>query len=211
MIRILFLLPFLILTSCSNDRELPEPTCEVSYLYAISGEPTSLTPVTGVLWVEFLDSENLETQIRSLFDRYEFLDEKLFPVGNFSNSVPFWLTSKECDVLYQSLEILNQDESIAAATPRLKPERNGINDQSPWTLVNGILIHPNNEGDIPAILEWAFDNGLDWESSTYSTQSFVVKDVKTGFEPLEIAIKAQKELDVSWAEADFIVPITRWR
>ena len=210
MARILFLLPFLILASCSNDRELPEPTCEVSYLYAISGEPTSLTPVTGVLWVEFLDSGNLETQIRSLFDRYEFLDEKLFPVGNFSNSVPFGLTSKECDDLYKSLEILNQDESVAAATPRFRLDRNGINDQFPWTLVNGISIHPNTEGDIPAILEWAFDNGLDWESSTYSTQSFVVKDMKTGFEPLEIAIKAQKELDVSWASANFIVPIMRW-
>lgn len=211
MIRILFLLPFLILASCSNDSEQINPSCEVNFLYSIGDKPISLIPVTGVLTVQFLDSENLETQIRSLFDRYEFLDEKLFPVGNFSNSVPFWLTSKECDVLYQSLEILNQDESISAATPSFKAARNGINDQIPWTLVNGISIHPNNEGDIPAILEWAFDNGLDWESSTYSTQSFVVKDVKTGFEPLEIAIKAQKELDVSWAEADFIVPITRWR
>lgn len=210
MIRILFLLPFLILASCSNEREQPEPTCEVSYLYAISGEPMSLTPVTGELWVEFLDSENLETQIQSLFDRYEFLNQKLFPVGNFSIRVPFWLTSKECDVLYQSLEILNQDESIAAATPRLKFERNGINDQSPWTLVNGIAIHPNNEEDIPAILEWASDNGLVWRASTYLTQRFAVKNVKTGFEPLEIAIKAQKELNVRWAEADFIVPITRW-
>jgi hypothetical protein len=210
MVRILFLLPFLILASCSNDRELPEPTCEVSYLYAISGEPTSLTPITGVLWVEFLDSENLETQIQSLFDRYEFLDEKLFPVGNFSIRVPFGLTSKECDDLYQSLEILNQDEFVAAATPRFRLDRNGINDQIPWTLVNGISIHPNNEGDIPAILEWAFDNGLVWKASTYLTQRFAVKDVKTGFEPLEIAIKAQKELNVRWAEADFIVPITRW-
>ncbi|EMS31493.1 hypothetical protein C943_02148 [Mariniradius saccharolyticus AK6] len=78
-------------------------------------------------------------------------------------------------------------------------------------MVNGISIHPNNEGDIPAILEWASDNGLDWEASTYSTQRFVVKEVKTGFEPLEIAIKAQKDLNVRWAEADFIVPITRWR
>lgn len=210
MVRILFLLPFLILASCSNDRELPEPTCEVSYLYAISGEPTSLTPITGVLWVEFLDSENLETQIQSLFDRYEFLDEKLFPVGNFSIRVPFGLTSKECDDLYQSLEILNQDEFVAAATPRFRLDRNGINDQIPWTLVNGISIHPNNEGDISAILEWAFDNGLVWKASTYLTQRFAVKDVKTGFEPLEIAIKAQKELNVRWAEADFIVPITRW-
>jgi len=108
------------------------------------------------------------------------------------------------------LEILNQDKSIAAATPRFKPEGKGIHDQSPWTLVNGISIQPNSEEDIPEILEWASDNGLDWEGSSWLTQRFAVKEVRTGFEPLEIAIKVQNELNVNWAEPNFVVAINRW-
>ncbi|WP_194973253.1 hypothetical protein [Aquiflexum lacus] len=54
------------------------------------------------------------------------------------------------------------------------------------------------------------ENGLEWEGSTSLTQRFVVKDVITGFEPLEIARKAKNELDSKWVAADFIVPINNW-
>jgi hypothetical protein len=206
MIRSFFFLTLIIITSCANDSELPEESCQESFLY----ETISLTPVTGVVMVEFKDFENIETQIQSLFARYEFLDEELFPIGNFSNRVPFWLKPQSCEALYKSLMILNQDESIFAATPRLEPSGPGIHDRSPWTLVNRVSIHPNNEEDIPEILEWANENGLVWEGSTWLTQRFVVKDVITGFEPLEIATKAKNELDSKWVAADFIVPINNW-
>ncbi len=196
----------IIISSCANDSELPDESCQESFLY----ENISFTPVTGVVMVEFKDYENIETQIQSLFATYEFLDEELSPVGNFSNRVPFWLKSQSCEALYESLMILNQDESIAAATPILRPQGSEIQGSSPWTLVNGISIHPNKEEDIPQILEWANENGLEWEGSTSLTQRFVVKDVITGFEPLEIATKAKNELNVRWADADFTVPINNW-
>ncbi|WP_373523797.1 hypothetical protein [Aquiflexum sp.] len=206
MIRVFFFLTLIIISSCSNDRELPDESCQEIFLY----ETISLTPVTGVVMVEFKDFENIETQIQSLFSTYEFLDEELFPIGNFSNRVPFWLKSQSCKALYESLIILNEDESISAATPILRPQGPGIQDSSPWTLVNRVSIHPNSEEGIPEILEWANENGLEWEGSTGLTQRFVVKDVRTGFEPLEIATKAKNELSVRWADADFIVPINRW-
>jgi hypothetical protein len=206
MIRSFFILTLIIISSCANDSELRDQSCQESFLY----ENISFTPVTGVVMVEFKDFENIETQIQSLFATYEFLDEELSPVGNFSNRVPFWLKSQSCEALYESLMILNQDESIAAATPILRPQGSEIQGSSPWTLVNGISIHPNNEDDIPKILEWAFENGLEWKGSTGLTQRFVVKDVITGFEPLEIARKAKNELDSKWVAADFIVPINNW-
>jgi hypothetical protein len=205
--RIFFLIS-IVLTSCSNDSELPYQSCQEGFNYTMGGETITLTPVTGAVMVEFLDSENLETQIQSLFATYEFLDEEFFPSGN-SNQRIFRLKSQNCDALYESLMILNQDESIAAATPRLKPHGPGIHDPSPWTLVNRVSIHPNKEEDIPEILEWALENGLEWEYSTWLTQRFVVKNVITGFEPLEIATKAKKELNAKWADADFIIPIRR--
>lgn len=193
-------------SSCANDTELPDESCNESILY----ENISFTPVTGVVMVEFKDFENIETQIQSLFANYEFLDEELSPVGNFSNRVPFWLKPQSCKALYESLLILNKDESITAATPLLSPKGTGIYDPSPWILVNRVSIHPNKEEDIPEILELANQNGLEWEESTSLTQRFVVKEVITGFEPLEIAGKAKIELDSKWVAADFIVPINNW-
>lgn len=204
--RSFFILTLIILSSCENDSELSDESCQESFLY----ETITFTPVTGVVMVEFKDFENLETQIQSLFATYEFLNEELSPIGNFSNRVPFWLKPKTCEALYESLMILNQDESIAAATPTLIPQGPGIQDPSPWTLVNGVSIHPNKEEDIPIILEWANENGLEWKGSTWLTQRFVVKDVRSGFEPLEIARKAKNELDPKWVAADFIIPINNW-
>jgi hypothetical protein len=205
-IRIFFVSIIVLVSSCAKESELPDESCRESILY----ENISFTPVTGRVLVEFKETENIEAQIRTLFATYDFLDDRHFPIGNFTKRVFFPLKSQTCDSLYESLILLNQHESVSAATPSLSPKGPEIYDPAPWTMVNGISIHPNNEEDIPEILEWASDNGLVWEASTYLTQRFAVKDVKTGFEPLETAIKAQKELNVKWADASFIVPINRW-
>jgi len=90
MVRILFFLTFLILSSCANEIGQQDQFCQVTFLYSIAEEPISLTPVTGELMVEFLDSKTLEIQIQSLFARYDFLDEEFFPVGIFTSRVTFW-------------------------------------------------------------------------------------------------------------------------
>ncbi len=80
MIRFLFFVIVLIPASCSTDSELSDQSCQEAFLYPMSDETISLTPVTGVVMLEFLDSENIETLIQSLFATYEFLDEEFFPV-----------------------------------------------------------------------------------------------------------------------------------
>lgn len=198
------------LLSCTDEPELPSNTCGDAFVYNSGTDNFTLRAVPGSVWIELEDPENPEVQITALFAEYTFLDDTEFPQGNYLNRFPALLKSRSCENLYEALEILNQDKKIAAATPRLKPEGPGVFDNTPWILVNRVSIQTLDPSQDAMIMEWAEIQGLELASESYGTLRFRVKEVSTGFEPLEIAIKAQNELDVKWASADFIVPIFRW-
>lgn len=208
-VPLLVILGLITLLSCTDEPELPTSTCGDAFVYNSGTDSFTLRAVPGSVWIELEDPENPEIQIAALFAEYTFLDDTTFPQGNYLNRFPALLKSTSCESLYEALEMLNQDEKIAAATPRLKPEGPGIFDNTPWILVNTVSIQPFDASDDAMIVEWAEIQGLELANESFGTLRFRVKEVRSGFEPLEIAIKAQNELDVKWALADFIVPIFR--
>lgn len=205
----LFLFVLVTLASCADDPELPASTCGDSFLYGSGEDSYTLTSVPGSVFIELQDPENPEAQIEALFAEYDFLDNTNFPQGNTLRRFPALLKDTSCENLFEVLKILNQDEKISAATPKFEPDGPGIMIRQFWTLINGISIMPHEPEDEANILEWADSNGLESRGSSYGTLLFRVKQVSSGFEPLEIAIKAKKELDVQWATANFLIPI--WR
>lgn len=208
-VPLLVIFGLITLLSCNDEPELSTNTCGDAFAYRSGTDSFTLRAVPGSVWIELENPENPEIQIAALFAEYTFLDDTIFPQGNYLNRFPALLKSRSCESLYEALEILNQDEKIAAATPRLRPEGPGIFDSTPWILVNTVSIQTFDPSDDAMIVEWAEIQGLELESESYGALRFRIKEVSSGFEPLEIAIKAQNELDVKWASAGFIVPIFR--
>jgi hypothetical protein len=209
-IAILILLLFT-LASCADDPDLPTSNCGESFLYGSGEDIYTLRPIPGNVFIELQGPENPEAQIEALFAKYDFLDDTFFPQGNTLRRFPVLLKNLSCESLFEALKILNQNETISAATPRFEPEGEGVFNDKPWTLINGISIMPHQPDDEANIMEWANNNGLEYRDSSYGTLLFRVNQVSSGFEPLEIAIKAKDELDVRWALADFLIPIWRWQ
>ena len=209
MIRsVLILLGFTLLLSCSKKEslEITEKLslCENEYNYYSGDEKIYLKySLTNVL-IEFKSDSLTKEEAEKFIANFPFLNPEI-EIGETYKRLSLDLNVKcDCSELRKYLEILNRNDEIFSATPVFYTNENDSN--SNLKILSEVLTKNNvdliSEQDF---IEYAKSLNLELIRSKYGTQQFGIKEVRTGFESLEIANQIYESGKVEYSHPNFIV------
>ena len=196
--------------SCEKKENIHKlDLCEKEYFYYSGGSKNYLKHSLTEIWIEFEQKDVTREYADSILSRYAFINSNIPLVGNNNyNQIPIKINRKcDCDEFKNFLVELNKDYDIFSATPFFY-----LSDYEPesyWILLSEVLTK-NNENQISELdfINYAETLNLELiESTNYSTQRFNVKEVKTGFEALEIANQIYESGIVEYSHPNFIAKI----
>ena len=138
--------------------------------------------------------------------QYSYINTNI-GLGNNYKKIRVKINKKcNCDDVKSYLIAMNKDNETFTATPVFYTSDN--DPDSYWILESQVLTQ-NNEDVISEsnFIDYAETMGLELIESKYSMLYFKVKEVKTGFESLEIANRIYESGKAQYAHPNFIVEI----
>lgn len=207
------ILLFLILAffiSCEKKDTLSHPVpilCDDEYFYYSGGSKILLKHSLCEVWIEFEQGDITGEKAKSLLTKFSFINTDHFSENRHYDRFIAIINEKcGCTDYKNYLQELNQDDEIFSATPVFYTSGNDQN--SYWILLSEVLTAIDekliSESDF---VNYAQSLNLELIESKYSTQHFKVKEVKTGFEALEIANQIYESGKVQYSQPNFIAKI----
>lgn len=204
---ILLLFGLALLVSCENGETLSNPRlCDNEYFYYSGGSKIYLKHSLSEIWIEFKQNEVTSEKAESVLKNYSFIVADLTSAINY-NRIKVKINKKcDCTDFKTYLKELNQDIEILSATPVFYTS---YNEPDSYLILLSEVLTKNNENIIsePDFINYAETINLELIESKYSTQHFKVKEVKTGFESLEIANQIYESGKVEYSHPNFIAKI----
>jgi hypothetical protein len=197
----------MLLVSCEREEGVPKlKLCGVEYFYYTTGGAKvyfkqSLTDV----FIEFAQNEITKEEADLILNKYAFLDVY---EGSSQKRVGARINESvtDCAIVNNYLSMLNEDEAIFSATPMFY-----LSDTDPnsyFILISEVLTkHNENLITESDFINYAELMNLELIEAKYGTQYFRVKEVKTGFEALEIANQVYESGKVEYAQPNGIMKI----
>jgi hypothetical protein len=209
-LSLLTIIGLVLLVSCEdNDDLLDTRQCDNMFVYsATSDSKIYLNQSLSEIFIEFEQDSVTEDLAEVILSKYSFIDMNVSASNYNKITVRINESVAECTLVNDYLKILNEDDEIYSATPVFYLSEN--NPDSYYILLSEVLAK-NNEGLIKEsdFIEYAENLNLELIEAKYSTQYFKVKEVRTGFEALEIANKIFESGKVQYAHPNSIMKIER--
>lgn len=190
------------LISCDAEvRNESIRVCDSGYFYyASEKQRVFLKQSRSEVWITF-EQYYTEELVTSILNKYSFLivdsiSSKLEVKASINDR------AADCSVVNGYLKVLNEDKKIYSATPIFYLDEN---DADSYYIVLS-EVNTKHDPKINSALEfgpYAETLNLELLDSIYSTQHFKVKDIKTGFESLEIAKQIFEGGKVEYAIPNF--------
>ena len=184
--------------------------CDGNFFYYSGDSKIFLKHSLNEVWIVF-EQDNITKELAEfILKNYSFINVDFSLIYDCNIGI-FGIIDEKCDCknFKNYLMELNDNDEIFSATPVFY-----LSDDVPdsyWILMSEVLTKHNDE----LISESDFINfaetfGLELIDSKYSTQHFKVKDVKTGFEALEIANQIYESGKIQYSHPNFIAKIVLW-
>ena len=205
---ILFLIGFAFLISCKKDENLSKlELCDSEYFYYSGGSMIYLKHSLYEVWIEFEQKDVTKELAESILKPYSFINTNFISGNNNYNKINVIINEKcDCTDFKNYLIELNKDNEIFSASPVFYTTDNDPN--SYWILLSEILTKHNDELISESdFINYAETFNIELIESKYSTQHFKVKEVKTGFEALDIANQIYESGKVQYSHPNFIAKI----
>lgn len=207
-LSLLTIIGLVLLVSCEKNEELMDSQlCDSNFIYSATADSKIyLKQSSSEIFIEFEQDSVTDDLVELILSKYSFIDVNI-ETNNYNKiSVRINESVAECTVVNDYLKILNEDDEIFSATPVFYLSEN--DPDSYYILISEVLTK-NNENLITEsdFIEYAENLNLELIEAKYSTQHFKVKDVKTGFEALELANKIFESGMVKYAHPNSIMKI----
>lgn len=205
---ILFLFGLVLFASCEKEEKLSnDKLCSEKYFYYSGEAKNYFKHSLNEVWIEFKQTSVSGTDAKSILEKYSFINTENFNADSYYDRFKAIINDKcDCSDFKDYLKLLNEDSEIYSATPVFY-----LSDDDPmsyWILLSEVLTKNNNEIISESeFIDYAETLNLELMKSKYSTQHFKVKEVKTGFEALEIANKIYENGKVEYSHPNFIANI----
>jgi len=205
--HILLLTGLALLVSCEKGEILSNTKlCDSEYFYYSGGSKIYLKHSLSEIWIEFEQNEVTSEIAESILKNYSFIVAGFTSANNY-NRIKVRINEKcDCTNFKNYLKELNKDIEILSATPVFYTSDN---DPDSYLILLSEVLTKNNENLIsePDFINYAETVNLELIESKYSSQHFKVKEVKTGFEALEIANQIYETGEVVYSHPNFIAKI----
>ncbi|UCS91675.1 hypothetical protein KZP23_13045 [Echinicola marina] len=205
---VLTLISLLLFSSCDQEEnQFSSQLCGDGYFYYSGSSKNYFKHSLYEVWIVLDQTDMNREEARSILEKYSFLDTGNFSFGSNYGSFKVMIDGKvDCTDFKNYLIALNQDPQIYSATPVFY-----FSDDNPLSycvLLSEVLTKNNDE----VISESDFINfaktfNLELIDSKFSTQHFKVKEVKTGFEALEIANEIYESGKIQYSHPNFIAHV----
>lgn len=206
---VLSLIILTLISSCESEEVLPTlDLCEEErYYYYSGGSQIFFRHSLSEIWITFKEKEVSRELAESIVAEYTFLDFDFQTGGNYE-MVSVRINERcDCTEYKAYLEELNRDEKIYAATPIFYFSEN--NPHSYFIMLSEVITkYDSNHITETDFIDYAETLNLKFiESSSRFNQHFSVKEVKTGFEALEIANQIFESGKVEFSHTNGIASI----
>jgi hypothetical protein len=205
---ILFLFGLVLFASCEKEEELSnDQLCSEKYFYYSGETKNYFKHSLNEVWIEFKQTSVSGTDAKSILEKYSFINTENFNADSYYDRFKAIIYDKcDCSDFKDYLKLLNEDSEIYSATPVFY-----LSDDDPmsyWILLSEVLTKNNDEIISESeFIDYAETLNLELIKSKYSTQHFKVKEVKTGFEALEIANRIYESGKIEYSHPNFIANI----
>ncbi len=194
--------------SCNEDERLPTlKLYDTEYFYYVSEDSKIyLQQSLSEIWIVFEQDTVTKESAESILSIYSSLD--LNVITNNYNQIKVRINENvsDCRIVNNYLKELNENIDVKSATPVFYLSEN--DPESYYILLSEVLTK-NNESRISEsdFIDYAETMNLELVEAKYSTQYFEVKEVKTGFEALEIANQIFETGQVEYSHPNCIMKI----
>lgn len=197
-----------LLTSCKKEEmQTNIRLCDNQhFLYSSDGSKAYFKQSLSEIGIVFEQDEVTMELAKSILSKYSFLNFNVL-TNNYSRiQVGINENVVDCAKIKDYLMVLNNDDEIFSATPIFYTSEN--DPDSNFMLLAEVL----TKNDEKIISESDFVNfaetmNLELINAEHGTQHFKVKEVKTGFESLEIANQRYESGKVKYAEPNMVIKI----
>lgn len=197
----------ILLVSCEKEQALPNLSlCDNEYFYYANGSKVYFKQSLSQIFIEFKQDEITRELAKSVMSKYPFIDMNV--VANSYKRVGVRINEQvsSCAIVNDYLEVLNEDDEIFSATPVFYLSDG--NPDSYYILLSEVLTkNDDNMISESDFIDYAETMNLELVTAAYSTQHFKVKEVRTGFEALEIANQIYESEKVHYAQPNCIVKL----
>lgn len=199
-----------LLFSCEREETLSNiRLCDSEHFYyAAPDSKIYLRQSLSEIWIVFEQDEVTKELAELILNKYSFIDMNVIASNYNQISVRINENVTNCIAVNDYLKVLNEDDEIFSATPVFYFSEN---DPDSYYILLSEVLAKNNENYISEsdFIDYAKTINLELIEAKYSTQHFKVKEIKTGFEALEISNQIYESGKVQYAHPNFIVKIER--
>jgi hypothetical protein len=197
---------FALYSGCQSE-QINSNLCDDEY-FIYSGELNEkiyFKQSQSEIWIVFENDQLSKELAEDILSKYPFLEVN--QASSNYNQLGVRIKMKEnvndCRVIQDYLLELNSDDEIFSATPIFYFAEN--DPESYLIILSEILTKNKNDVIVESdFIDFAEDFGLELIEANYSTQYFRIKEVKTGFESLEIAKHIYESGKVEYSQPNFI-------
>ncbi|MBX2969911.1 MAG: hypothetical protein KF803_11120 [Cyclobacteriaceae bacterium] len=197
-----------LLVSCERQEGLPKlQVCSSKYVYYNTGDSkVYLRQSLTEIWIVFAQEEITKEEAELILSKYTFLGMTGLASSYKQVGVRINENVTDCTIVNNYLSVLNEDEAIFSATPVFYYS---ATDPNSYFILLSEVLTKNNESLISEsdFIDYAESMNLELVEAKYATQYFRVKEVKTGFEALEIANQIYESGKVEYAQPNGIVKV----
>ena len=197
-----------LLVSCEREEGFPKlKLCGTEYFYyTTGGAKVYLRQSLTEIWIVFAQEETTKEEAELILSKYTFLG--MTGLASSYNQVGVRINENvtDCIIINNYLSMLNEDEDIFSATPVFYFS---ATDPNSYFILLSEVLTKNSENLISEsdFIDYAKWMNLELVEAKYGTQYFRVKEVKTGFEALEIASQIYESGKVEYAQPNGIMKI----
>ncbi len=203
--QIIFLFGLVLFVSCEKEQDLPNnQLCNENYFYYSGETKNYFKHALNEVWIEFYDSNTNEAEAKSILEKYPFIRVENFKTNSNFGSFKATINKKcDCTGFKDYLKQLNKDYKIYSATPVFYSSDGDLKNY--WILLSKVLTkHDNEIISESEFINYAETLNLEFIETLYTRQSFKIKEVKTGFEALEIANIIYESGKVEYSHPNFM-------
>lgn len=197
-----------LLTSCKKEEALSGvKLCDSEHFYySPEGSKVFFKQSLSEIGIVFEQDEVTKELAASILNKYSFIDFNV--ETNYYKQIKVRVKENvDCTHINNYLMELNKDNEIFSATPVFYTSEN--NPNSSFMLLSEVLT--KNREDIISesdFINYAETLNLELIEADYGTQYFKVKDIKTGFESLDISNQIFESGKVEYAEPNIVIEIS---
>lgn len=210
-VRIALLFAIAGLAACEDAGTGPvNRVCERPYFYYVA--PRSRVNVyqsKSEIWIVFCRAWVSQEEAESFFSKYAWIAEKSLASDYRQARLRISTDGTDCALVDRYMKLLNRDEAILSATPIFYLAEE--DPDSYLILLSEVLTkHHANRISESAFIQFAESKGLALIEAKNGTQHFKVKEVKTGFESLDMANAIFEAGTADYAQPNFIAKVVRF-